>query len=158
MKTTNWQTKALTLFITAVALWLVTACRDLGTNNEVPLAKDTTEQATETNYDYSMCGENFEEGDGSMTITDGNRGERIHEVRLKYDALFWRQPNVHAVGEGTFYDDNGRMTEVGGIIVHVSTKVDQSTLPPEDRVPECLEGVPVQIRVDAPYMIDIGGQ
>ncbi len=71
--------------------------------------------------------------------------ERIHEVRLKYDPLFWRQPNVHAVGEGYFKDGEGGWTETVGIVIEVSRKVDQSTLPPEDRIPECLEGVPVQV-------------
>ncbi len=72
--------------------------------------------------------------------------ERIHEVRLKYDPLFWRQPNVHAVGEGLFSDGKGGWTETVGIVIDVTEKVDQSTLPAEDRIPECLEGVPVQIR------------
>ena len=33
--------------------------------------------------------------------------ERIHQVRLQNDALFWRQPNVHAVGEGYLKDATG---------------------------------------------------
>ncbi len=72
--------------------------------------------------------------------------ERIHEVRLKYDPLFWRQPNVHGVGEGLFSDGKGGWTETVGIVIDVTEKVDQSTLPLEDRIPECLEGVPVQIK------------
>ena len=32
-----------------------------------------------------------------------------------------------------------------GIKVWVTEKVDQSALPPEDRIPDVLEGVPVQI-------------
>ena len=148
MKTTNWQTKALTLFIAGICMLMVSACEhDIA---EKPLAKIGT--------DYSTCGANLEEGEQSMTTTTDDRGERIHEVRLKYDALFWRQPNVHSVSEGIFYDENGKMMEMGGIVIRVSAKVDQSTLPPEDRIPACLEGVPVQIRVKAPYMIDIGGQ
>ena len=72
--------------------------------------------------------------------------ERIHEVRLKYDPLFWRQPNVFSVSEGYFKDENGERTEEVGIVIRVDKKVDQSTLPPEDRIPDCLEGIPVQIR------------
>ena len=74
--------------------------------------------------------------------------EYIHEVRLKYDDLFWRQPHVEAVGEGSFKDENGEWVPIVGIVVHVYEVVDQETLPPEDRIPRCLEGVPVQIRVD----------
>ena len=35
-----------------------------------------------------------------------------------------------------------------GIVIRVDTKVDQSTLPAEDRISDCLEGVPVQIIED----------
>ena len=71
--------------------------------------------------------------------------ERIHEVRLKYDDLFWRQPNVFAVGEGYFRDKAGNRINTLGIVVSVETKVDQSTLPAKDRIPDCLEGVPVLV-------------
>ena len=71
---------------------------------------------------------------------------RARAVRHKYDDLFWRQPNVHAVGIGDIKDGNGEWTGIWGFIITVSEKVDQSTLPPKDRIPDCLEGVPVQIR------------
>ena len=87
---------------------------------------------------------------GSTTTTPENTPERIHEVRLKYDPLFWRQPNVHGVGEGFFRDENGEWTEASGIVISVTEKVDQSTLPAEDRIPDCLEGVPVQIIEEGP--------
>ena len=73
--------------------------------------------------------------------------DRIHEVRLKYAPLFWRQPNVHGVGEG-YFRKKGVSTETVGIVIDVTNKVDQSTLPPEDWIPDCLEGVPVQITED----------
>ena len=40
----------------------------------------------------------------------------------------------------------GEWTGETGIIVKVTQKVNQGTLPPEDRIPDCLEGVAVQIR------------
>ena len=78
--------------------------------------------------------------------------ERVHRVRLRYDDLFWRQPGVHSVGEGYFRDENGDRIEpeVWGIIIRVTEKVGQSTLPSEDRIPDCLEGVPVQILEEPP--------
>ena len=76
--------------------------------------------------------------------------ERIHEIRLKYDDLFWRQPNVWGVGEGAISDDEFNYLGWDGIVISVSEKVDQSTLPPEDRVPDCLEGVPVHIEERPP--------
>ena len=73
-------------------------------------------------------------------------GEYMHQVRLKYDPLFWRQPNVFAVGEGIFQDEEGNLIQKSGIIVTVTKKVDQNTLPHGNRIPDCLEGVPVQIQ------------
>ena len=71
--------------------------------------------------------------------------ERIHEVRLKYDDLFWRQPNVVTVSEGFLRNGHGGPTNEMGINVMVTKMVNQNTLPPEDRIPDCLEGVPVRI-------------
>ena len=42
MKTTNWQTKALTLFIAATALWLTTACDNAAPTIEVQPIPETT--------------------------------------------------------------------------------------------------------------------
>ena len=72
--------------------------------------------------------------------------ERARAIRHKYDDLFWRQPNVNGVGIGIIETENGEYTDRAGFIIDVTKKVDQSTLPPEDRIPDCLEGVPVQIR------------
>ena len=83
-----------------------------------------------------------------MTSTNENTRQqmrRIHEMRLKYDPLFWRQPNVYSVAEGYFRDGKGGWLSTLGIVVSVSEKADQSTLSIEDRIPNTLEGVPVQI-------------
>ncbi len=115
--------------ICAAALWLAAACGGApepcrgAPNQQISILEEgrmTTPHATPTD-------------------------ERIHEVRLKYDPLFGRQPYYGGVGEGLFRDENGEWTGTVGIIVHVAKKVDQNTLPPEDRIPDCLEGVPVQI-------------
>ena len=71
--------------------------------------------------------------------------ERAEAIRHKYEDMFWRQPNVHGTGIGIIEDENGNATDRVGFIITVTEKVDQSTLPPEDRIPDCLEGVPVQI-------------
>ncbi len=71
---------------------------------------------------------------------------RIHEVRLANDALFWRQPNVFGVGEGHFRDENGNWLDTIGIVVSVTKKVDQNTLPTKDRIPECIDGIPVNVQ------------
>ncbi|MXY44219.1 MAG: hypothetical protein F4Y50_09280 [Dehalococcoidia bacterium] len=72
--------------------------------------------------------------------------ERARSIRHKYEDLFWRQPNVHGTSIGIIEDDNGAFTDRAGFVIRVTKKVDQGTLPPEDRIPDCLEEVPVQIR------------
>ena len=72
-------------------------------------------------------------------------------VLAEYRELFWRQPNVYDVSKSFLRDENGEWTDQWGITVWVTKKVDQSTLPPEDRIPETLrddyfeEDVPIQI-------------
>ena len=75
--------------------------------------------------------------------------EKAQEIRPKYEPLFWRQPNVWSTAIGIHRDENGclppRYTGVIGFKVYVTKKVDQDTLPPEDRIPDVIEGIPVQI-------------
>ena len=108
-------------------------------------------RAAENVCNYDTCGANSSEREEGVAKTPENTPKRRHEVRLKYDPLFWRQPNVHGVGEGVFRDENGKRTGTHGIVVSVTEKVDQSTLPAEDRIPDCLEGVPVQVIEEEPF-------
>ena len=70
---------------------------------------------------------------------------QAQKIRHKYGDLFWRQPNVYAVGIGDIKDEDGQYTGIWGFIITVTQKVDQNTLPPEDRIPDVIEGVPVEI-------------
>ena len=95
-----------------------------------------------------------------MTSSSGNvplTAARIHEVRLRNDAKFWRQPNVHAVGEGYWKDRTGGWRDIIGIIVYVSEQVPTMTLPVEDRIPDLLDGVPVQIREEVLTPVELMG-
>ena len=80
--------------------------------------------------------------------------ERARAIRHKYEDLFWRRSNVWGVGIGEFRDENGEWAGgPWGFVISVTEKVDQNTLPPEDRIPDCLEGVPVQIIEETtPYL------
>ncbi len=84
--------------------------------------------------------------------------KRAESLMPKYEDLFWRQPNIIGVQvEGlSVKDEIGNYIEVpedaeGGnrlvasINIYVTKKVDQCTLSPEDRIPDIIEGVPVQI-------------
>ena len=68
-------------------------------------------------------------------------------MQLEYNALFWRQPNVQTIRVDTVKDENGR-SRGRGFIISVTKKVDQSTLPPEDRIPDCIEGIPAEVRAE----------
>ena len=104
-----------------------------------------------TGYEKTIAA--WEECMGSESeITTERRKEiedrlRWKEMKEKYKLLFERQPHYlyssygSVVNEDTGERDWGRM----GIRVYVTKKVDQSTLPEEDRIPDCLEGMPVQI-------------
>ena len=72
------------------------------------------------------------------------RGAAIAE---KYRPLFERQPHYWYSSYGPFVnEDTGELDwSMSGIRVQVFKKVDQSTLPEEDRIPDCVDGVPVQI-------------
>ena len=92
------------------------------------------------------CGEdwpwNCTPGKEPNTESEGFRARAILD---KYEDLFWRQPNIMGVGIGFLEDEDGEWMDTVGLDVVVTEKVDQSTLPPEDRIPDCLDGVPVQI-------------
>ena len=69
----------------------------------------------------------------------------IWRVAKKYDILFKRQPDFWFLSVGHMTNAEGQFTFQRGIMVRVLDKLDQSTLPPEARIPDCIEGVPVQI-------------
>ncbi len=80
--------------------------------------------------------------------------KRAEAMLPKYEDLFSRQPNVWLVGIGLLQDEAGEHTGQVGFIVSVTEKVDQGTLPPEDRIPGCLERIPVEIR-EEPEVEDV---
>ena len=134
-------TRFLTVFLVcAAALLLAAACggdpatkasRDCPAYEEKPMTAE--EQAARKQYIVQ-------------------KSEEAQEVRLKYDDLFWRQPNVVSVGIGRI---SCVRTEGGlpviGIKIRVTEKVDQGTLPEDDRIPDVIEGVPVEIYEGAPF-------
>ena len=89
-------------------------------------------------------------------MTNVNTPERRREVRRKYDSLFWRQPNVYVVSLGRIRDENGNITNTWSITLRVTEKVDQATLPPEGRIPDSLEGIPIQILEEQPPPLAMG--
>ena len=68
-------------------------------------------------------------------------------VMLKHEDLLMRQPNRTFFPFRNVLGDGGRPGEPLSVRIgiFVTEKVDQRTLPPEDRIPDCLEGIPVTI-------------
>ena len=71
--------------------------------------------------------------------------ERIEEIMERHLPMFQRQPGfvgIRVTGEWTedFWDTFGLL----GINILVVKDLDQTTLPVADRIPDCIEGVPVR--------------
>ena len=102
-----------------------------------------------------------------VETTDGKRGEepwkcyeqpkegtvftdewhrRAFEGADQIRDLAKRQPNYNSDYIGMFRDENGEKTGDGGIIVRVYPRVPDSEIPPEDRLPDCVNGIPIEIR------------
>ena len=73
-----------------------------------------------------------------------NTEERRRSVRNKYQDLIKSQPFLVGYGEGRFVT-GPRSTKVG-ITVTVHIAMPNDLLPPELRIPECLEGIPVHVK------------
>ena len=79
--------------------------------------------------------------------------ERIGAILAKYRDRIWGQGlsdeggQVHGVAITGLKTANGELTDKLVIEITVTEYVDQSTLPPEDRIPECMDGIEVHFRV-----------
>ena len=67
-------------------------------------------------------------------------------IRHKYFALFERYPNVLGVHPGFLRDKNGHLTERIGLIVLVTKEVAEDRISPGNRIPDVLDGVPIEVR------------
>lgn len=108
----------------------------------------TTEATSEPTSTKNYC-------DGQTSwreeMTSKEFAARVSETRSKYLDTLMAKPNVVGVGEGYFKDDEGNLLDTVGLIViidHRHEVVDQSTLPEADRIPDCLDGIPVQIELE----------
>ena len=78
--------------------------------------------------------------------------ERIKGILDKYEDQIWRQINTHDVpivgfGVSSVKNENGELTDKQVILITVSEYVDQGTLPSEDRIPQCMDGVEVHFEI-----------
>ena len=148
MKTHNWQTKALTLFIAAAALLLATACEEPASIEEEISV-----------YMRVMPKEKCPDDVNDLNESVEWKMERADEIIRRNDGWLHAQKEVSHVDFGVmavepdktlrtlgFLDQyfSSRISHV--VVIEVSFAedyVDQRTLPQEERIPHCLEGFPV---------------
>ena len=172
MNTGNWQIKILTLFMVAFALCLTVACGDAGTDYAGP--ERITPSAPCGDADAPLVPSvEFQQFSGIEHWTDGSintrvwnraaqaRGnrlgpemDRVQAVIDKYRDRIRRLPGVNGFGVSELQTENTLPTDKLGIRIIVTEHIDQSTLPPEDRIQDCLEGVPVHFEIGGPFEND----
>ena len=94
---------------------------------------------TPSDQEIAACQKGFELAEGQPSH------ERRAEVRQRYLSVLHSKPNVLGVGMRAFKDADGEWTDVHGLIVTVDEVIDQNSIPEANRIPACLDGVPVQI-------------
>ena len=171
MKTHNWQIKALTLFIAAaIALWLTTACTTYYPINypvdgirvissepcdiDVPLvpSQEYVELEEKLNQlgdeaDYMALQEIREGAYKARYARLEPEYKRIVDVLRTFKDLFMKYPYFEeAMVEGMRTWD-GTPTDKLVVVVYITHLVDPRTVPPEDRIPGCIAGVPVHYLV-----------
>ena len=161
MKTTHWQTKALTLFIAAAALWLATACtEDSGIRIITPSAPCGDyygEHRLMPSVEFQHFPGRDGPGDDRIDSQDWNRAVEARSQRLrsayergqaiweKYRHLYRKNSYVRADGHFFGWSVSSPRTETGlptdQFVIKIRIDVHPRTL--EHGIPECLDGFPV---------------
>mgnify|MGYP005841442495 CR=1 FL=1 len=71
--------------------------------------------------------------------------KRIQEVKQAREKEILSKANVVGVGVG-FRQVNGKLTDTPALIVMVTQKKTPQQLPPEDILPDSIDGVPVDVQ------------
>ena len=89
--------------------------------------------------------------DCEMSKFDTVTYEQALEVRNRNRPLIKRQPNYTGSGVGAMHGGDPELREVWGetigIFVRTSEPIDHDSVPEEDRIGDCLEGVPVRFEI-----------
>ena len=173
MKTRNWQTKALTLFIAALALWLATACTkeypitypsdglritlSESCENEKPFKPSrefvqlaNQQDPIQTSYPtdaFLITLPGYEEAMDAWDERIGPEKKRIDEVLDTYRDRLEMYPYYRGSFPNLQFFWDGILTDRFVVEVHLDHLVNPRTVPPEDRIPGCIAGVPVHIVV-----------
>ena len=173
MKTINWQTKALTLFIAAAALWLATACtkeypitypsdglRIISAEPceiDVPLVpspefirlreREDPDNEKFPTWDSFRSLPGYYEAQDERSKRIKSEVQRIDDVLETYRDRLRRYPYFGGSLVGLHFTWDGALTDRFIVEVYLDHLVDPRTVPPEDRIPGCIAGVPVHIVV-----------
>ena len=150
--TTNWQLKALTLLAAAVAICLTAACGDsLPDEFQYPSFKRIMPMGPCPN-DINIGATRYTSYTSYPRMTLEDKKRYAEGIVRHYDSLIWNVEEVSYSGVGVMPNGyyapecwkNPDQSPVVFIEVGFDTDdVDQSKLSPEERIPHCLDGVPV---------------
>ena len=174
MKTTNWQTKALTLFIATVALCLTTACGDrylteypypgyglrivsselceidvspVPSQELVKLADRRLPPGEAITYEALVKLSAYTLSGYARDTRLAPEFKRIRDVLQTYLARLEKHPYYSFTDVEALRTWDGTPTDRIVIVVYLAHLVDMRTIRPEDRIPGCIAGVPVHIVV-----------
>ena len=77
--------------------------------------------------------------------------DHVERVRDKYVPLFEGYPNYSSAGYGNITEEDPPRELGPGIVVSVTEMVDPDSVPEAQRIPSCIEGVPVWIRTPVEF-------
>ena len=174
MNTRNWQIKMLTLCMAAFALFLTAACGDEYTGPQritpsAPCGDADYETLLPSREFRSFAVSKFTNEETRRRVQNQaaeDRAERLLLERIRVRAILRQYVDrirkqyvrhggyVHGFGLGALSDENGIPTDRMVIEIWVTKYVDQITFLPEDRIPECMEGVPVHFQISPQVTIE----
>ena len=169
--TTNWQLKALTLLAAAVAICLTTACttyypayypedgiRIVSSEPcaiEVPLIPSQEfvelarkqEMGTDSGLEYVPTFWEVLAMENARNKRLAPEFKRINDGLQPYYDQFYRLPFYELATVEALNTWDGAPTDKLVVVVYLDHLVDLRTVPPEDRIPNCIARVPVHIIV-----------
>ena len=90
------------------------------------------------------CGEEIDP-DYPCGVESMKLARRTHDVLVRYYPFIMRLPHNPQPEPEFLRDENGELTDTWGIVILTDEEIYQYALNAEDRIPDSLEGVPVQI-------------
>ena len=165
MKTINWQTKALTLFIAAAALWLATACKPWQVERIIPSGSCVNDAALTPSAEFLDLYERWKDEQGldeNTSMEDlaklpgywdarnarfariGPKYEHIvKKIQAEYTERIMRHPFYRGHVFWYLEGERGWLTDTVVLEIDVHKVVSPYRFPPGDRIPECIDGTPV---------------